>query len=65
MDIEPNIEWYLSISRKREVEPRCPFATVESCPRYFSSLSCSGTWAIRAFQMKKISDFRRNGSIQN
>lgn len=39
MDIEPNIEWYLSTSQKREVAPRCPFATVERCPRYFASLS--------------------------
>lgn len=39
MEIQPNIEWYLGISRKREVAPRCPFATVERCPRYLSSLS--------------------------
>lgn len=39
MDIEPNISWYLSISRERKVEPRCPFSTVERCPRYLGSLS--------------------------
>jgi hypothetical protein len=39
MEVEPNIEWYLSTSRKRGVEPRCPFATVERCPRYLASLS--------------------------
>ena len=39
MEIEPNISWYLSLSREREVEPRCPFSTVERCPRYLDSLS--------------------------
>jgi hypothetical protein len=39
MEIEPNMEWYLSISRERNVAPRCPFATVDRCPRYWDSLS--------------------------
>jgi hypothetical protein len=39
MEVEPNIEWYLGTSRERGVEPRCPFATVERCPRYLASLS--------------------------
>jgi len=39
MEVQPNIEWYLSISNERKVAPRCPFATVERCPRYWSSLS--------------------------
>lgn len=39
MEVEPNIEWYLNISRQRGAEPRCPFATVERCPRYLASLS--------------------------
>jgi hypothetical protein len=39
MEVEPNMEWYLSISRERDVAPRCPFATVDRCPRYWDSLS--------------------------
>lgn len=39
MEDQPNIEWYLHISRERRVAPRCPFATVERCPRYLASLS--------------------------
>jgi hypothetical protein len=39
MNVEPNLEWYLKISQKRGGPPRCPFATVERCPRYWASLS--------------------------
>src|ERR1017187_5287269 len=39
MEVEPNMEWYLNISRERDVAPRCPFATVDRCPRYWDSLS--------------------------
>lgn len=39
MEVEPNIEWYLRTSLERGVEPRCPFATVERCPRYLASLA--------------------------
>jgi hypothetical protein len=39
---EPDIGWYLRISQERGVTPRCPFASVERCPRYFHSLSLLG-----------------------
>lgn len=39
MEVEPGVEWYLRTSRERGVEPRCPFATVERCPRYLASLA--------------------------
>jgi Predicted nucleotide-binding protein containing TIR-like domain len=38
----PDIEWYLRISAERGVTPRCPFASVERCPRYYQSLSALG-----------------------
>lgn len=38
----PDIDWYLSISTARGVTPRCPFASVERCPRYYQSLSLLG-----------------------
>lgn len=38
----PNREWYANLSQERGVAFRCPFATVESCPRYYQSLSLLG-----------------------
>jgi hypothetical protein len=38
----PELEWYSGVSRERGVAVRCPFATVEACPRYFQSLSLLG-----------------------
>jgi Hypothetical protein (DUF2513) len=38
----PDIKWYLRISAERGVTPRCPFASVERCPRYYQSLSALG-----------------------
>lgn len=39
---EPDMDWYLSVSHKRGVTPRCPYASTERCPRYFESLSLLG-----------------------
>ncbi len=38
----PNREWYTKLSQERGVTFRCSFATVESCPRYYQSLSLLG-----------------------
>ncbi len=38
----PDIDWYLRISRAHHVTPRCPFTSVERCPRYYQSLSLLG-----------------------
>jgi hypothetical protein len=38
----PDLNWYLSISSERGGTPRCPFASVERCPRYFESLALLG-----------------------
>lgn len=38
----PNREWYAGLSQERGVAFRCPFATVESCPRFYQSLSLLG-----------------------
>ncbi len=35
----PNFDWYSNISNKVGGPPRCPFATVSRCPRYYQSLS--------------------------
>ena len=39
----PDLEWYLAISNKNNSSPRCPFATIESCPRFYQSLSLLGS----------------------
>ena len=39
----PDLNWYLAISKKNNGSPRCPFATVESCPRFYQSLSLLGS----------------------
>jgi len=39
---DPDLGWYLALSRARQVTPRCPFASVERCPRYYQSLSLLG-----------------------
>ncbi len=38
----PDLRWYADISEKRGIAIRCPFATVEACPRYYQSLSLLG-----------------------
>ena len=38
----PNFQWYSAESHKLGLSPRCPFASVHSCPRYYQSLSLLG-----------------------
>jgi len=38
----PDLDWYIGISHIRHVRPRCPFASVHRCPRFFLSLSLLG-----------------------
>src|SRR6266853_196492 len=38
----PDFRWYADISEKKRITIRCPFATVEACPRYYQSLSLLG-----------------------
>lgn len=40
--LTPDLQWYTTISKERGVQPRCPFATVEKCPRFYQSLSLLG-----------------------
>jgi len=40
--IVPDLEWYTGRSRELHLGHRCPFATVEVCPRYYQSLSLLG-----------------------
>src|SRR2546426_3339596 len=38
----PNLRWYKKTSLRLGLRPRCPFASVERCPRYFQSLALLG-----------------------
>jgi hypothetical protein len=40
--INPDLDWYASLSHKKGVRPRCPFASVHRCPRFYQSLSLLG-----------------------
>jgi hypothetical protein len=42
MVTNPDIEWYRTISKRNSTTPRCPFATIQRCPRYYQSLSLLG-----------------------
>ena len=37
-----DLKWYTGISREKHVRPRCPFASVHRCPRFYQSLSLLG-----------------------
>ena len=41
-DIYPNLEWYKDLSAKKSESPRCPYANVHRCNRYYSSLYLLG-----------------------
>jgi hypothetical protein len=41
--IQPDLEWYTGISAAKNLSPRCPFASVHRCPRYYESLSLLGS----------------------
>lgn len=38
----PDLAWYTAISTRKKLLPRCPFASVHRCPRYYQSLSLLG-----------------------
>jgi len=44
MNTTPNMDWYIARSSKLGLSPRCPFANVNACPRYFYSLSLLGDY---------------------
>lgn len=39
----PSLEWYTSFSKRKGGSPRCPFASVDRCPRFYQSLSLLGS----------------------
>ena len=41
-DANPDLDWYTRLSRADGVSPRCPYANVHKCPRYYESLHLLG-----------------------
>lgn len=52
----PDLTWYSRLSRDCNGPVRCPFATVEACPRYYQSLALSGN--IGATSISSVEDKR-------
>ena len=51
--------WYHGISEAKSLPLRCPFATVDRCPRYYQSLSLlseTGATAIEPEEDSRLSD---------
>lgn len=42
--IQPNLDWYKGLSARNGGPPRCPFASVHRCPRYYQSVSLLGKY---------------------
>lgn len=42
VDVNPDMKWYSAISDRKGLLPRCPFASVHRCPRFYQSLSLLG-----------------------
>ena len=62
----PNLEWYTGLSQTRKVQPRCPFASVETCPRYFQSLSllgCAGSTSIDDAEENRLIDYWKKSDL--
>jgi len=55
----PDLRWYTAISKDKGLVPRCRFASVHRCPRYYSSLSLlahAGSTAIDPEQDKRLKE---------
>lgn len=61
--IQPDLEWCSAVSAHRSLAPRCPFASVHRCPRYFQSRSLLGTSGI-ATSIDAAEDKRLMGKWQ-
>jgi len=62
----PDLDWYKKISLDSALSPRCPFASVESCPRYYQSLSLmgeAGTTKIDPSEDKRLLNFWKKSDL--
>jgi len=53
-----NIDWYSSVSSQKKLPPRCPYANIDRCPRYYENLSLIGsagiTTALQASEEERL-----------
>lgn len=64
--IVPDLDWYKKKSLNSKLSPRCPFATVESCPRYYQSLSLmgkAGTTKIDPSEDRRLLNFWKTNDL--
>lgn len=55
--VVPDLDWCSEISLRKSVPTRCPFASVDLCPRCYLSLESLGAWKI-ATQLTPAEDAR-------
>lgn len=55
MTTQPDLRWYTDISASKTLWPRCPFASVHRCPRYYQSVALLGETGIST-AIKPIED---------
>lgn len=59
--IYPDLDWYTGISKVENVPPRCPYANVHRCPRYYHSLYLMGdsgiTTKMKPEKIKELDTF--------
>ena len=54
--IYPDLDWYTGISKVENVPPRCPYANVHKCPRYYHSLYLMGDSGTTKMKPEKIKE---------
>jgi hypothetical protein len=40
--VYPDLDWYASVGERKGMRARCPYASINRCPRYFESVSLLG-----------------------
>jgi hypothetical protein len=58
--INATLEWYKSVSAQYNLTPRCPFANIYKCPKYFDSLYLlegTGTTSINEQDIKELDKY--------
>ena len=66
MQINPDKNWYKSISEKKALPTRCPYASVERCPRYFQSVAlheATGGTALDPKEEKRLTEKWENSEL--
>lgn len=65
--IYPDLEWYTGISEQKRVQPRCPYANVHRCYRYYASLYMLGsaniTTKMKIEKAKELESFWQNSDL--